>query len=136
MTNNSQHMRALARANEVRYARADMKRELGAIGPMSASCRALADALELSDPESPGYAAYLHKVTCLEYLKWGRSVGVTRAKQILEQAVVGPTRTIGDLTRRERTSLASALRAVAVKSDPSAAITWAEQVTEAIEQAR
>ena len=125
-----QHWDALERANEVRRAQTELKREIAAVKPMSASCHALADALELSDPNGPGYADYLRNVTCIRYLKWGRGIGTTKANRILRDAVVGPHRTLSELTNRERSSLERAVRSAADLTPPesSEGKTWAEQV--------
>jgi|DEB0MinimDraft_3_1074331.scaffolds.fasta_scaffold05868_4 hypothetical protein len=133
----AQHWEALDRANEVRYAQAELRREIAEIKPMSAGCYALADSLELSDPTAPGYADYLRNVTCLRYLKWGHGIGVQRANAILRDAIVGPHRTLSSLTDRERKSLARALHDAAELTPPKKkdSLTWAEGVVEEVSNA-
>lgn len=132
-----QHWDALERANQVRYAQAELRREIAEIKPMSAGCRALADSLELSDPTAGCYADYLQNVTCLRYLKWGHGVGVQRANAILRDAIVGPHRTLSSLTERERKSLARALHDAAELTPPrnKESLTWAEGVMEEVSNA-
>lgn len=129
MSKREQYWDALDRANEVRYAQAEMRQEMKAVKPMDASCKALADALETSDPLAEGYADYLRNVTCLRYLKWGHRVGVQRANAILREAVVPPHKTLSSLTPRERQSLAGVLRrAERLETTDRESLTWAEQV--------
>lgn len=132
-----QHWEALERANEVRFAQAELRREIAAIKPMSAGCYYLADSLELSDPNADCYADYLKNVTCLRYLKWGHGIGVRRANAILRQAVVGPHRTLSSLTPRERRSIANALHDAAELTPPrkKESLTWAEEVLEEVSNA-
>jgi hypothetical protein len=93
-----QHMRALARANEVRLARADLKRRVTG-GETTAADVILA---------SPWEA----ETMCVSELlmsqhRWGH----TRARRFLATVPMTETKTIGSMTPRQRESLASMLAA-------------------------
>ena len=93
-----QHMRALARANEVRLARADLKRRV-----MDGKTTA-ADVIL----DSPWEA----ETMCVAELlmsqhRWGH----TRARRFLATVPMTETKTIGSMTPRQRESLAAMLAA-------------------------
>lgn len=91
-----QHLRALQRANEVRLARADLKRrvadgeltvaEVILQSPWEAQSMAIADLL-------------------MSQRRWGR----TRCRRFLAQVPLPETKTIGSLTERQRHAVAALL---------------------------
>jgi hypothetical protein len=102
-----QHMQALARANEVRLARADLKRRV-----MDGETTA-ADVIM----DSPWEA----ETMCVAELlmsqhRWGH----TRARRFLATVPMTETKTIGSLTPRQRASVAQML---AAQSRPARAAT-------------
>lgn len=92
-----QHLRALQRANEVRLARAELKRRVGdgeltvaeviLESPWEAQSMALADLL-------------------MSQRRWGH----TRCRRFLAQVPLPETKTIGSLTDRQRQAVAALLR--------------------------
>jgi hypothetical protein len=88
-----QHLRALSRANEVRLARAELKRRV-ACGEISAGDVIL---------ESPWEA---ESMTVADLLMSQRRWGLTRCRKLLGQIPVSETKTIGSLTDRQRRALA------------------------------
>ena len=96
-----QHLQALSRANQVRLARAQLKRRV--------SC----GAISVSDVilESPWEA---ESMTVADLLMSQRRRGITRCRKVLAQIPVSETKTVGSLTDRQR-------RALAVLLAPSAA---------------
>ncbi len=88
-----QHMRALARANEVRLARAELKRRVAA-AEVSAAGVIL---------ECPAEA---EGMTVAELLTSQRRWGHNRARRLLAQVPVPETKTIGSMTERQRRALA------------------------------
>ena len=133
-TSDQQKWEALARANEVRTYRAEMKRELEAIEDMTASLHRLADTLELTDPNSDGYAWWMHSLRAITFVKWARGVGVQRGSLILRNACVEPQRKLGELTNRERISLARAIidSANGTERRKNGNDTWIRQVLEEV----
>src|ERR1700683_3181636 len=99
----SQHMRALARANEVRLARADLKRRV-MDGEMTAADVILASPWEA---ETMCVAELL-----MSQHRWGH----TRARRFLATIPMTETKTIGSMTPRQRQSLAELL---AAQSNPA-----------------
>jgi hypothetical protein len=91
-----QHLRALQRANEVRLARADLKRRV-AEGELTAADVVL---------ESPWEAA---SMTVADLLMSQRRWGRTRCRRFLAQAGLSETKTIGSLTDRQRRVVADQL---------------------------
>ena len=93
-----QHLRALARANEVRLARAELKRRIaegeltvGAIvldAPWEAETMTVADLL-------------------MSQRRWGR----TRCRRLLQGIPMSETKTVGSLTDRQRQAVADVLGA-------------------------
>ena len=88
-----QHMKALQRANEVRLARAELKRKIGlgtiTVGEVITSC--------------PWEAA---SMTIAELLTSQRRWGTTRAGKFLANIGMPETKLVGSLTDRQRTLLA------------------------------
>lgn len=96
-----QHLQALQRANEVRLARADLKRRV-AEGELTVAEVILASPWEA---ESMAIADLL-----MSQRRWGR----TRCRRFLAQVPLSETKRIGSLTERQR-------RAVAAQLAPEAA---------------
>ena len=88
-----QHLEALSRANQVRLARAVLKRGVGC-GEIS-----VADVIL----ESPWEA---ESMTVADLLMSQRRWGITRCRKLLGQIPVSETKTIGSLTDRQRRALA------------------------------
>jgi hypothetical protein len=95
-----QHMRALQRANEVRLARAELKRRV-TDGETTAATVILASPWEA---ESMAVAELL-----MSQHRWGH----TRARRFLAGIPMTETKTIGSMTERQRRSLAAMLEAQA-----------------------
>ena len=91
-----QHLQALSRANQVRLARAQLKRRV-ACGAITASDVIL---------ESPWEA---ESMTVADLLMSQRRWGITRCRKVLAQIPVSETKTIGSLTERQRRALAALL---------------------------
>jgi hypothetical protein len=89
-----QHLQALNRANEVRLARAELKRQV-AEGRVS-----VGDVIV----ESPWEAC---SMTVADLLMSQRRWGLTRCRKLLAQIPVSETKTIGSLTERQRYALAA-----------------------------
>lgn len=96
-----QHMRALARANEVRLARAALKREIAA-GNRSA--------LEVVR-EVPWEA---ESMAVGELLAAQRRWGKARSRKLINSAGLKETKEVGSLTERQRRILAAELEAKAL----------------------
>jgi hypothetical protein len=91
-----QHLRALARANEVRLARAELKRQV-ADGEISAAHVIL---------ECPWEAA---SMTVSDLLTSQRRWGSTRCRKVLATVPMSENKTVGSMTERQRTALAALL---------------------------
>jgi hypothetical protein len=91
-----QHLRALARANQVRLARADLKR------------RVAEDRITAADVllECPWEAA---SMSVADVLMSQRRWGATRCRKFLFGLRINETRTVGSLTQRQREELAGRL---------------------------
>lgn len=87
-----QHMQALARANEVRLARAALKREIAA-GEVS-----VAEVLDEIPPET-------ESMSLMELLTSQRSWGRTRARKFLVGLMLPENKRLGSLTLRQRAML-------------------------------
>ena len=101
----AQHMRALAQANRVRLARAELKRQV-AEGETSAAgvvlgCPWEAESMTISD-------------LLMSQHRWGR----TRCRRFLASIPMSETKTIGSMTDRQRRELASRLAGDPVYSAP------------------
>jgi hypothetical protein len=93
-----QHMRALARANEVRLARAELKRQVGAgrttAAEVVATCPWEAQSMPL-----------------IELLSAQRRWGRARSRKLIVQTGLTENKHIGTLTERQRRLLSAALEA-------------------------
>lgn len=93
-----QHMKALARANQVRLARAELKRAIGR-GDVDA-CSVVTD--------SPWEAQSMSLAELLtSQRRWGR----TRARKFLAALALSENKRVGTLTHRQRMILANELSA-------------------------
>ena len=93
MTPAPQHMRALARANEVRLARAELKRRI-AHGQVSVAEVVL---------DSPWEA---ESMTIPDLLMSQRRWGITRCRKLLMTLPMSENKTVGSMTQRQRQALA------------------------------
>jgi hypothetical protein len=91
-----QHMRALKRANEVRLARADLKRRIAA-GETNVAEVVL----------SPPWEA--ESLTIADLLMSQRRWGVTRCRKLLQCVPVPETKPVGTMTERQRQALSDLL---------------------------
>lgn len=91
-----QHMQALQRANEVRLARAELKRK---VGEGAATVEEIIRAC-------PWEAA---SMTIAELLTSQRRWGTTRCSKFLASIGMPETKTVGSMTERQRTLLSSLL---------------------------
>jgi hypothetical protein len=96
MVRGPQHMQALQRANEVRLARAELKRRI-AYGDTSAAEVVLSSPWEVDT------------MAVAELLMSQRRWGHTRARRFLAAIPMAETKTIGSMTERQRQTLASML---------------------------
>jgi hypothetical protein len=91
-----QHMQALARANRVRLARAELKRSIGRgeieVAKVIEDCPWETESMTLSE-------------LLTSQRRWGR----TRARKLLQALALGENKRLGTLTPRQRAMLASAL---------------------------
>ena len=94
----AQCMEALARANQVRLARAALKREI------SAGRRSVTEVIIDSPWESESMS--LSELLCSQR-RWGRA----RSRKLLASAALGEGKKIGTLTERQRRILVAALEA-------------------------
>ena len=103
-----QHMQALAKANEVRLARAELKRRV-AIGDIAA-----AEVILTSPWEA-------ETMTVSDLLLSQRRWGNQRCRKLLAQVPLTESKTIGTMTERQRVALAALLSAPARnRSEPPA----------------
>ncbi len=91
-----QHMQALARANRVRLARAELKRSIGR-GEVD-----VAEVIRESSWET-------ESMTLAELLTSQRRWGRTRARKLLQTVALSENKRLGTLTPRQRALLTSAL---------------------------
>ena len=98
MSPGPQHLRALARANHVRLARAELKRRI-AEGETTAAEVILT---------SPWEAA---SMAVADVLMSQRRWGATRCRKFLAMLQISETKTVGALTQRQRVALAAQLEA-------------------------
>lgn len=101
-----QHMRALARANEVRLARAELKRRI-AHGEL-----AVADVV-LSTPWEA------ESMTISDLLTSQRRWGTTRCRKLLQCIPMSENKTVGSMTDRQRRALAALLCPNAPQAAPA-----------------
>jgi hypothetical protein len=92
----AQHMRALAQANRVRLARAELKRQVAEgetpVADVVLSCPWEAESMTISD-------------LLLSQHRWGQ----TRRRRFLASIPISETKTIGSMTDRQRRALAASL---------------------------
>jgi hypothetical protein len=92
----AQHMRALAQANRVRLARAELKRQVAdgetSVADVVLECPWEADSMTISD-------------LLMSQHRWGR----TRCRRFLTSLPMSETKTIGTMTDRQRNELARML---------------------------
>jgi hypothetical protein len=92
----AQHMRALAQANRVRLARAELKRQVAegetSVADVVLSCPWEAESMTISDLLTSQH-------------RWGR----TRCRRFLASIPMSETKTIGSMTERQRNALAGML---------------------------
>lgn len=101
-----QHLRALARANEVRLARAELKRQVHA-GEVSAADVILASAWEAES------------MTVADLLMAQRRWGHTRCRTFLQRIPMSETKTVGSMTERQRNAVAQLLAAGEMTGSPA-----------------
>lgn len=94
-----QHLRALQRANEVRLARAELKRRI-AEGELD-----IAEVILDSPPEARSMAV---ADLLMSQHRWGQ----TRCRRFLAQIPMSEKKTIGSMTERQRRALVKMLAAV------------------------
>ena len=89
----AQHMRALAQANRVRLARAELKRQVAegetSVADVVLTCPWEAESMTISD-------------LLMSQHRWGR----TRCRRFLASIPMSETKTIGSMTDRQRNELA------------------------------
>jgi hypothetical protein len=113
-----QHMQALQRANRVRLARAELKRQI-AVGELTA-----ADVVRSNSWE-------IQTMAVAELLMSQRRWGHTRARRFLAGIPMAETKTIGSMTIRQRDTLATMLAAAAQRAPAGAARPAAEHAVQA-----
>jgi len=91
-----QHMRALARANEVRLARAELKRRIShgavSVAEIVLECPWEAESMTISD-------------LLMSQRRWG----ITRCRKLLQSVPMSENKTVGSMTERQRRALAALL---------------------------
>ena len=92
-----QRMRALQRANEIRSARAQLKRDLK-------GGKAKIETLLLDPPD------YVLSAKAFDMILAVPKYGRVKANKVLQQCRISPSKTIGGLSERQRTELVSMLR--------------------------
>ncbi len=114
-----QHMRALAQANRVRLARAELKRQVAegesTVGEIVLECPWEADSMSIAD-------------LLLSQHRWGR----TRCRRFLASIPMSETKTIGSMTDRQRRALAARLSGDLAEAEQMdtfalAGMSWAAQ---------
>jgi hypothetical protein len=102
-----QHLRALAQANRVRLARAELKRQVAddeiTVAEIVLSCPWEAESMAIAD-------------LLLSQHRWGR----TRCRRFLAALPMTETKTIGSMTDRQRRALAAMLGGVPAPAELSA----------------
>ena len=92
-----QHMRALAQANRVRLARAELKRQVSegetTVADIVLECPWEAESMAIAD-------------LLMSQHRWGR----TRCRRFLSSIPMSETKTVGSMTERQRRALAARLR--------------------------
>ena len=110
-----QHMQALAQANKVRLARAELKRQVAdgelSVADVVLSCPWEAESMTIAD-------------LLMSQHRWGR----TRCRRFLTQLSMNETKTIGSMTDRQRRCLSGRLNGeTTAEVDPFAigSLAWA-----------
>jgi len=112
-----QHMRALAQANRVRLARAELKRQVAegetTVAEIVLDCPWEAESMAIAD-------------LLLSQHRWGR----TRCRRFLASIPMSETKTVGSMTERQRRALAARLggdaaEPAALDSFAMAGVSWA-----------
>ena len=109
-----QHMQALAQANKVRLARAELKRQVGdgelSVANVVLECPWEAESMAIAD-------------LLMSQHRWGR----TRCRRFLGSVSMNETKTIGSMTERQRRELAARLCGEPTEVDPFTAprLAWA-----------
>jgi hypothetical protein len=109
-----QHMQALAQANKVRLARAELKRQVGdgelSVADVVLECPWEAESMAIAD-------------LLMSQHRWGR----TRCRRFLGSVSMNETKTIGSMTDRQRRELAARLCGEPTEVDPFATprLAWA-----------
>jgi hypothetical protein len=102
-----QHMQALAQANKVRLARAELKRQVAdgelSVADVVLECPWEAESMAIAD-------------LLMSQHRWGR----TRCRRFLASVAMNETKKIGSMTDRQRRELASRLSGEPVQVDPFA----------------
>ena len=110
-----QHMRALAQANRVRLARAELKRQVAegetSVAEIVTECPWEAESMAISD-------------LLLSQHRWGR----TRCRRFLAAIPLTETKTVGSLTERQRRALVAHLNGDLETADAYALSGWAAQL--------
>lgn len=101
-----QHLRALERANEVRLARAELKRRVSS-GEISA-----ADVVMTSPWQA-------ESMTISDLLKSQRRWGTTRCRKFVQCVPLSENKTIGSLTDRQRAAVAQMLDTACARPAPA-----------------
>ena len=100
-----QHMQALAQANKVRLARAELKRQVGdgelSVADIVLDCPWEAESMAIAD-------------LLMSQHRWGR----TRCRRFLASVSMNETKTIGSMTDRQRRELAARLCGEPTEVDP------------------
>jgi hypothetical protein len=104
MARGPQHLQALQRANEVRLARAELKRRI-AYGDISVA------EVVLSSPWEADTMAVAELL--MSQRRWGH----TRARRFLAGIPMAETKTIGSMTERQRHTLVALLATTAARTD-------------------
>jgi hypothetical protein len=98
-----QHMQALAQANRVRLARAELKRQVAdgelSVADVVLECPWEAESMAIAD-------------LLMSQHRWGR----TRCRRFLNGLQIAETKRVGSMTDRQRHALATALRGQPVES--------------------
>jgi hypothetical protein len=112
-----QHMQALAQANKVRLARAELKRQVAdgelSVADIVLDCPWEAESMTIAD-------------LLMSQHRWGR----TRCRRFLQQIPMNETKAIGSMTDRQRRCLAGRLRGeTTAEVDPFAigGLAWASR---------
>jgi hypothetical protein len=105
-----QHMRALERANQVRLARAELKRRVAggeiAVAEVILDCPWEANSMAVAD-------------LLMSQRRWGQ----TRCRKFLAQIPMSEQKTVGSMTERQRRTLAAMLTATTQAAMPSPWVT-------------